>query len=124
MGTRDPEFPFHQSGEAAEGGFMHARKSLLRGALAVLVGVSGLLASAAPAAAYVVCDRWGRCWHAHRHYYPRAYFYGDYGYGYPYYDPYWYGPGYYYGPPYYYGYGPYYYGPGVSLGFSFGHHWH
>ena len=108
---------------------MHARKDLLRGALAVLLGISGAAVSVAPASAYVVCDRWGRCWHAHHHYYPRYYAYGDYGYGYPYYDPYYYGPGYYYGPPYYgygygYGYGPYYYGPGVSFGFSFGHHWH
>ena len=105
---------------------MRARNGLLGGAIAVLVGISGLVASAAPASAHVVCDRWGRCWHTHRHYYPRYYFYGDYGYRYPYYDPYWYGPGYYYDgpPPYYYGYGPYYYGPGVSFGFSFGHHWH
>jgi len=103
---------------------MPARKGLLRGALAVLVGISGVVATVAPASAYVVCDRWGRCWHTHRHYYyPRYYYYGDYGYGYPYYDPYWYGPGYYYGPPYYYD-RPYYYGPGVSFGFSFGHHWH
>ena len=100
---------------------MHSQKNLLHGALAVLLGISGVVVSAAPASAYVVCDRWGRCWHTHRHYYPRYYAYGDYGY--PYYDPYYYGPGY-YGPPYYYGYGPgpYYYGPGVSLGFSFGGH--
>ena len=105
---------------------MRARKGLLqRGALAVLLGISALVAGASSASAVVVCDRWGRCWHAHHHYYYPGYYYGAYGY--PYSDPYWYGPGYAYGPPpYYYGYGPYYYGPGVSFGFTVGghHHWH
>src|SRR5438132_13953060 len=93
---------------------MRFRRALLSCGLAALVGIAGLFATVAPASAHLVCDRWGRCWHVYRHYYPRHYYYGDYDY-----DPYGYGPGYDYGPPYRgYGYEPYYYGPGVSFGFT------
>ena len=104
------------------------KKILATGAIAALAGVGAVVASTAPASAYVVCNRWGNCWHVHRHYYPAYY-------GYPYNDPYYYN-GYngYYGSPYYYGpsygyYGPsygYYGGPSVGFAFTFGggHHHH
>ena len=99
------------------------RKSLASGAFAAAAILGTLAASAVPASAYVVCNRWGYCWHAHRHYYHPAYYYGG-----PYYAPYYYdgyyGP--YYGQPFYGpSYGYYGYGPSVSLGFNFGggHHW-
>jgi hypothetical protein len=97
--------------------FDKGKKSLVGAVLAVLVGATALLASAPSASAYVVCDHWGRCWHAHPHYYYPAYYYGRYG------DPYYYDDDNYYGG--YYG-GPYAYGPGVSFGFNFGggHGWH
>ena len=60
------------------------RKSLLSGAVATLVAAGGLVATAVPASAHLVCNRWGYCWHTHRHYYPA--YYGGYAY-----DPYYYG---------------------------------
>jgi hypothetical protein len=98
-------------------------KILATGAIAALAGAGAVVASTAPASAYVVCNRWGNCWHVHRHYYPA--YYGQYGD--PYYDPYYYNGGY---GPYYSGYyGPnygYYGGPTIGFGFTFGgdHGWH
>jgi hypothetical protein len=101
------------------------RKLLGRAALVAVVAGSVLATTAAPASAYVVCNR-HHCWHRH-HYYPYygsyyggdPYYRGYYGpayYGRPYYGPAYDGPGY-YGPDYY----PGYYGPGISFSFGFGH---
>jgi len=92
------------------------KKILATGALAALMGAGVAVATASPAAAYVRCDGWGRCWHVRP--------YGYYGY----YGPAYYGyPGGYYGDDYYgddyYGGGPYYGGPAISLGFGFGGGW-
>ena len=98
------------------------KKILATGAIAALAGAGSVVASTAPASAYVVCNHWGRCWNVHRHYYYPAY-YGYYGS--PYYDPYYYNDDYgypYYGPSY-----GYYGGPSIGFGFTFGggdHHWH
>jgi hypothetical protein len=87
---------------------------LVKSAATVAVAAGMVAATASPASSYVVCDRWGHCWHTYRPYaysYPAPY-YGSAYYG-PYYDPYY--------DPYYYPYhGPYYGGPAVSFGFSFG----
>jgi hypothetical protein len=94
---------------------------LVKTAAAMAIAGGMVAATASPASAYVVCNRWGHCWHTWRPYaysYPAPYYGAYYG---PYYDPY-YSP--YYGP--YYG-GPYYGGPAVTFGFSFGgggHHGH
>ena len=91
---------------------LRLNKILATGALAALVGAGAVVASMAPASAYVVCNHWGHCWNVHRHYYYPAY----YGYG-PYYgDPYYYGA---YGYPGGY-YGGYYGGPTIGFGFNFG----
>lgn len=86
---------------------LRLKKILATGALAALVGAGTVVASTAPASAYVVCNRWGNCWHVHRHYYYPAYYGG-------YYNPY-------YGDPYY-GYPDYGYygGPTIGFGFNFG----
>lgn len=85
-------------------------------AAALLTATLGL---ASPAAAYMVCNRWGNCWNVPRPYYGYGggYYYGGY-YG----DPYW--DGGYYGYPYDGGYYPYYYGPTVAFGFGFGGYGH
>jgi hypothetical protein len=104
------------------------KKILATGAIAALAGAGTVVASTSPASAYVVCNRWGNCWHVHRHYYYPAY-YGNPYYNSPYYygssygyDPYYYGPSY-YGPSY-----GYYGGPTIGFGFTFGGgghgHWH
>lgn len=42
---------------------MNISKCVKRTAIAAILGVSGLLAVAAPASAYVVCNAEGDCWH-------------------------------------------------------------
>ncbi|HUO90233.1 MAG TPA: hypothetical protein VMU08_13745 [Rhizomicrobium sp.] len=82
-----------------------------RGVLVKLIAamaIAGSMVVASPASAYVVCNRWGHCWHTWRPYYypyPPPYYGPYYGAYYPYYYPY---------------YGPYYGGPALSFGFTFG----
>jgi hypothetical protein len=44
------------------------KKFLVTGALAALLGAGGLVVFTAPAAAYVVCNRGGDCWHSDSQY--------------------------------------------------------
>jgi hypothetical protein len=38
--------------------------------LGTLAAVGGLMAMAAPASAYIACNRWGDCWHTERRWAP------------------------------------------------------
>ena len=50
-----------------------SRKFLLQGAFAALLGAGAIVATAAPASAYVACNRRGDCWHVReRHHYRPA----------------------------------------------------
>jgi hypothetical protein len=47
-------------------------KLMMQGAIVALVGVGVLATMAAPASAYVVCNRFGDCWHTdHRYHWDR-----------------------------------------------------
>jgi hypothetical protein len=92
---------------------MGLRNVLVKTAAAAAIAGGLVAATASPASAYVVCNRWGHCWNTWHRYYPP--YYGAYYGPYPYYDPYY--------RPYYDG--PYYGGPAVTFGFNFGGgHWH
>jgi hypothetical protein len=43
-------------------------KLLIQGALAGLLGAGAIVATATPASAYIVCNRYGDCWHVHERY--------------------------------------------------------
>ena len=47
---------------------MQIKKIALQTALGVLIGAGALAASAAPASAYVACNREGDCWHTESRY--------------------------------------------------------
>ena len=43
-------------------------KTFAKLAAAALLGATTLIVSASSASAYVVCNRWGECWHVHNRY--------------------------------------------------------
>lgn len=48
-----------------------SRSSIAKGIMALVIGAGALIATAPSASAYVVCNRYGDCWHtAHRYHFP------------------------------------------------------